>query len=175
MNLNPSGEQQITKQFSPGEEIFSWQALDYHPHQRGIIWYIVFCLVFFGGAIWAMITDPQWGWLMALPFFLVAAVYFLAHQKGAEKHEIQVFEKGIFIDRKFFPLEKFAGFWILYDETVAIINLQVKTKFRKYNLSLQMGEHEPDFFRENFRQVGLSELEDEHESLLDLWIRVLKL
>jgi hypothetical protein len=106
---------------------------------------------------------------------LAAAVYFYAHRKGNESHEIKVFERGLFIDQKFFPTENFAGFWVLYDETVAMINLQVESKHRKYKIALQMGDKTPDFFRENFAKINFPELEDAKESLLDLWIRALKL
>ena len=175
MNLNPLSTNQNSAKFDPGVEVFSWTADDYHPHQRGIIWYVAFCSVLFGGAIWSMISDPKWGWLMALSFFLAAAVYFYAHYKGDEAHEVVVFERGLFIDNKLFVNENFAGYWILYDETVAIINFQMKSKHREYKISLQMGDNPPEYFRENFAKINLLELEDEKENLLDLWIRALKL
>ncbi len=172
---NPAAPRKAVAKFNLGQEVFSWTALDYQPHHRGIIWYTVFCSIFFGGAVWSMISDPKWGWLMALALFLSAAVYFYAHHKGEQTHEIKVFERGLFIDNKFFPLEKFAGFWLLYDETANMVNLQVESKRRKYKISLQMGDKSPEFFRENFAKVGLAELSDTKESLLDLWIRALKL
>lgn len=175
MNLNPLETNQNPANFDPGQEVFAWTVQDYHPYQRGIIWYTVFCSVLFGGAIWSMISDPKWGWLMALSFFLAAAVYFYAHRKGEESHKIHVFERGLFIDNKFFPTENFAGFWMIYDETAAIINLKFKSKRRNHKISLQMGKQLPEFFRDNFTKVNLLELEDERENLLDLWIRALKL
>ena len=175
MNLNPLRTTENPAKFDPGTEIFSWIAFDYHPYQRGIVWYVVFCSILFGGAVWSMISDPKWGWLMGLSFFLAAAVYFYAHRKGEESHEIRVFERGLFIDNKFFPMENFAGFWVLYDETVAMINFKFKSKRRNHKISLQMGNELPEFFRENFAKVNLLELEDEHEKIIDLWIRALKL
>ncbi len=174
MNL-PLNNSKNPAKFNPGKEVFSWEALDYQPHNRGIIWYLVFCLIFFGGAIWSMYSDPQWGWLMGLALFLSAAVYFWGHRKGPEMHTIKVFERGILINSKFFPLENFAGFWILYDPTVASVNLKFKSKYRNHRISLQMGENNPEFFRENFAKIDFPELEDEKETLLDLWIRALKL
>ena len=175
MNLNQPLTTPNPTEFDPGSEVFSWTALDYHPHRRGIVWYVVFCLILFGGAIWSMVSDPKWGWLMALSFFLAAAVYFYTHYKGAEAHEVKVFERGFLIDNKFFPREKFAGFWILYDETAAILNLKFKSKHRNHKILLQMGDNPPEFFRENFAKMSFPELEDEKETLLDLWIRALKL
>lgn len=175
MNLNPLTANKKSRDFDQGAEVFSWQSYDYHPHKRGIVWYAVFCAVLFGGAVWSMASDPQWGWLMALSFFLAAAVYFLAHRKGDEIHEVKVFERGIFVDNKFITLENFAGFWILYNETVSIVNLQFKSKYQNKKISFQMGEELPEFFRENFAKVNLLELKDTKESLIDLWVRALKL
>jgi len=175
MNLNPLRTTENTAKFDPGMEVFDWTAHDYHPHQRGIVWYVVFCSILLGGAIWSMVSDPEWGWLMASTFFLAAAVYFYAHRKGEESHEIRVFERGLFVDNKFFPTGNFAGFWVLYDETVAMINFKFKSERRNHKISLQMGNELPEFFRENFAKIDLPELVDEKESLMDLWVRALKL
>ena len=175
MHQNQSEQQNLKRAFDPGGQVFGWTAYDYHPHQRGVIWYSVFCLVLFGGAVWSMISDPQWGWLMALSFFLAAAVYFYAHRTGDQPHQVIGYERGLFIDNKFIPFENIAGFWVLYDETVSIINFQLKSKYRNVKISLQMGEESPEFFRENMKRVNLDELEDAKESLIDLWIRALKL
>ena len=175
MNLKLLESQKISTEFDLGEEVFSWNSRDYHSYKRGIIWYLVFCTILFGGAVWSMISDPKWGWLMALSFFLAAAVYFYAHRKGEETHEVKVFEHGIFIDQKFIALENFVGFWVLYNETVATVHLQLKSKYQDKKISLQMGEESPDFFRENFSKAGIPEMEDAKEGLLDLWIRALKL
>jgi hypothetical protein len=178
MNLNPLESfksENISPKFDLGEEVFSWEAHDYHPHKRGIIWYTVFCAILFGGAVWAMVSDPKWGWLMALSFFLAAAVYFLAHRKGDEMHKIKAFEQGIFIDKKFIATENVAGFWILYNETVSTVHLQLKSKYQNQKISLQMGNNSPEFFRKNFAKMNIPELEDAKETILDLWIRALKL
>ena len=161
----------LPKNFDPGKNIFSWVAHDYHPQQKGWIWISIFCLVVFGGAVWAFFSgDP----VMAFTFFVIAAVYFWVHRNGMETHKISLTEKGIFIDEKdFFSWEKFSGFWFIYDETVSIINFQFRNSERK--ISLQMGQVEPDVFRTIFEKAEFSELLDKKESLVDLWIRALKL
>jgi len=155
---------------NPGNELFSWRAHDYHPHKRGVVWFVVFCLVFFGSALWAFLSGD---WVMAFTIFVAVAVYFWMHRNGNEEHAVQVYEKGIQVDRIYFPMEKFTGFWFCYDPSVSVINLEMAEG--KRTISLQMGQNTPDDFRENFAYAGLSELPDRKESTLDLWIRALKL
>ncbi len=154
----------------PGAELFSWIAHDYHPHQRGWLWFTVFCLVFFGSAGWAFLSGD---WIMASTLFIAVAVYFLVHRNGHEEHAVHVYEKGIQVDRAYFPMEKFTGFWFCYDPSVSVINLEMGGG--KRTLRLQMGQNTPEEFRANFARTGLSELDDRKEGAIDIWIRALKL
>jgi len=164
---------QKTTTFDPGALLFDWQAHDSHPYERGIIWKTVFSLVMVGIAAWAVITDPRWGWLTASAFLIVGALYFWVHRRGPEVISIAVHTGGIFVDRSFIPREDIEGFWFTFNETVAVVNLEIRKK--NHPVSLQMGEHDPEFFRQNFARLDLLELEDKKESVLDLWIRTLKL
>ncbi len=158
--------------FQPGEEVFSWEAFDYHPHQRGWLWITLFCLILFGGALWALLSGGDW--VMAFTFFVVAAVYFWAHRQGDEVHHIRVFERAVVIDQQLVPLEDLSGFWFVYDQGVSVVHLQFK-KGQDRKISLQMGSNDPHFFRLGFEQVDLLELSEKRENLIDLWVRALKL
>ena len=163
------------KPFDPGEPVFAWRAFDHQPTHRGWLWYVLFCGILFGGAVWSVLSDPKWGWLMALTFFITAAVYFWSHRNGNELHDTTVYEKAIFIgEKKYIFKEKISGFWFVYEAGVEILKIELQGK-NKSTLSLQMGNLEPDFFREHFGTFGIEELEDRHEDILDKWIRVFKL
>jgi len=157
--------------FDPGRELFRWTAHDYHPHDRGLVWFAVFFLVIFGGAFWAMFSGD---WVMATTFFGVAAFYFWAHRTGPDFHEVQICENGLLVDgRKFYAWERFSGFWFVYDSTVSVVNFQFVD--RRERLSLQMGEVSPEVFRRIFEKAEFPELPNKKEGVLDLWIRALKL
>jgi len=158
--------------FDPGSQVFAWEAYDYHPHTRGWVWLTLFCVVLFGGAIWALVSAGDW--VMALTFFLVAAMYFWVHRSGEDVHQVRVFQRALVIDQQIIPLEELSGYWFVYDPSVAIVNLQLK-KLGDRKIALQMGDHDPEYFRTGFGAVDLPELEDKQESLVDLWIRALKL
>jgi len=162
------------KQQDLGEFLFEWEAFDYQPHKRGVLWYIVFCAVFFGGAIWSILSDPKWGWLTAFVFAVAVSVYFWKHLQLGRTHLIKVFPDNIQIDTDVLPLKNISGYWFLVDKGVSVINLELKDK-KNRKITLQMGERSVEWFRSQFLKVEISELEDRSESLLDLWIRALKL
>jgi hypothetical protein len=163
------------QQFDPGNPVFAWRAFDHQPIHRGWIWYVLFCGVLFGGAAWAVFSDPQWGWLMALTFFITAAVYFWSHRNGNELHDTTVFENVILIgEKKYISKEKISGFWFVHEIGVEILKIELRGR-NKRTISLQMGNLEPDFFREHLTTFGIEELEDRHEDVLDKWIRIFKL
>jgi len=163
------------KPFDCGKKLFSWTAHDYHPHERGVLWHIIFCAAFFGGSIWAVLADPRWGWVTAFCFCTVAGIYLITHRGGNQDHEVQIFEKGLLIDERcFVHWDKVLKYWFVYDESVAVINFDLK-KESNQPIKLQMGDITLDKFREVLTAIPIEEDESKEESVIDLWIRVLKL
>ncbi len=161
--------------YNPGEEIFSWVAHDYHPHERGALWYIIFSIIILSISIWSLISEPEWGWITSATILIFAATYFYVHKDGHKDHEIRCFERGILIDgRRYIDWDEFEGFWFIYNETAAILNLEYKGN-KDQRVVLQMGANLPDIFQEKLRSLDLIELEDRKEALSDLWVRALKL
>ena len=161
--------------FDPGNLIFGWLAHDYHPHQRGILWHIVFCLIFFGGAAWSIHADPKWGWITATAFCVTAAIYFQIHRNGNQDHDIKILEKGLLIDNKIFTgWGQFKGYWFNVDETVSTVIFELKESKKQH--VIQLGQLLPDQIRAALADIEkFDELKNKKEGLLDLWIRALKL
>lgn len=164
----------VSTEINAGNLLFEWEAPDYIRYNRGWLWYFVFCLVLFGSGAFFVITDPKWGWLPGLVFFSVAALYFWKHLDQNRTHIIRVFEHVVFIDKTPIPSEKIEGFWFVSDPTVSIINLEISGK-KGFKISLQMGGKSQEFFRKGFEEAKIKELKDKKESLLDIWVRALKL
>lgn len=189
MNTSIYSDSDDQKENPLGDVIFSWRAYDYDPHERGLVWIIIFCVIVFGSAIAflftgesnpnsSLLTDMQTGNIfMAITIFLAAAVYFYTHKDGEAEHDIIVYEKAVQVDMKIIPKKNLKGFWFIYEDGVSIINLELQDK--KYQkdqrIKLQMGNNDPEFFKENFAKIEFPELFDKQESLLDKWIRILKL
>lgn len=163
------------KPITTGKKLFQWEAHDYHPHVRKWHWYATFVVLFFGLAGVSIYLDPQRGWITAFAFFVAAAFYFWSHKDGNDTHHIEIYEKALKIDQSTISLSQFSGYWFVYQENVAVINFEKKNSRRNEKISLQMGAHDPDFFRKNLLETQLTELTEKKESLLDLWVRALQL
>ncbi|PID70341.1 hypothetical protein CSB37_03065 [bacterium DOLZORAL124_38_8] len=162
------------KQQKLGTFIDQWTAYDHYPHYRKPLWYVWFCLLFFGIAALCIWVDPVRGWITALAFFVTAAFYFWTHRNGHETHEIKIYSEALVIQDKIIPFKDIAEYWFVYDVGVAVLNLE-KRKKKAPKISLQMGDKTPDFFRAAFNKTALNENTEKKESLTDLWIRALKL
>jgi len=161
-----------------GKKIFEWEALDYFPYTRKRIWFVFFPLIFLGIPVlffW-LGNYGKSDTIMLLTFITVFCVYLWVHRNGEKPHHVEVFEHGVRIDGGIIPLKTLEGFWMVYEENmVGVLNLERKSKWNQLKISLQMGEKSPDFFRKNWKKVGLPELTEKKESVLDIWIRVWKL
>jgi hypothetical protein len=190
-SFNPDSDSQNTN-IQSDEPVFGWRAYNYHPHQRGPAWMILFCVIVFGSALalvffsgqsdsenaTSLFADMQTGNIfMAVTICLAAAVYFYIHRQGDQEHDITVYEYDMYIDNHRVPIKEITGFWFVYEDNVSLINIELQDKRyqKKRAISLQMGNHDPEFFQENFEKIGVEELFDKKESLIDKWIRVLKL
>jgi len=135
----------------------------------GVDYSILSC--FFGSAVWALLNGD---WIMALTFFIAVSMYFWVHRNGDEEHVVTIRKNGIQVDKRYFSIEKFIGYWFVYDQTVSVVNLQMEGGASK-KITLQMGKNTPDIFRKNFAILGLKEIPNKKESLVDMWVRALKL
>lgn len=174
MTQNSTTRTDGSRTFDPGKELFSWTAHDYHPHKRGMLWLIVFSVFMFGVAAWSYISDPETGWITALTLLLALSMYFYMHRNGDEHHEISVFENGVFVDQFFISRSEIEGYWFVYDETASVLNLEKKGKYDR-PVQLQMGEVAPDTFRAVFSRLEFEEMTQKQESIIDLWVRALKM
>ncbi len=159
---------------NPGKKIFSWTACNYHPHKRSNLWRIVFGGIIIAIAVvFMLVFDDFFSTLLILGS---VCTYVFIHREGHEKHNIDIFTVGILVDNSvFFTWKQFCGYWFVFDESVSIINFELIGGKNK-KLSLQMGHINPEEFRKLFMSIdGFIELEYKKESVLDLWIRVLKL
>ena len=159
--------------FDPGPLVFAWEAFDYHPHERGWLWYVIWLGALCVGTGWMFWTGE---WSVALMFLFVAALYYFVHRNGHETHHIHVYKKGIRVDKTFFGWDRLEGYWFIWNERqgAAIVNIQVKNNGDR-KIPLQMGHLTPDELREVFDEVSFPELVEKKEGLVDLWIRVFKL
>lgn len=164
-----------THEYDIGNPQFVWTAHNYHPHQRGLVWYFAFCGLMVGAALLLFTMDSS-GWVPAFSILILMALYCFLHKDGDQDHEVHFMTKGLVIDaNRFIAWDEIDGYWFNYDPSVAVINFEISKKMRTETITLQMGDNEPDDFRNQLASTPISEIKGRHESLLDLWIRVMKL
>ena len=159
--------------FDLGKEIFSWKAYDYYPYQRGTTWFVLFCLIVFGPAVWAAFIQD---WIMAITMWIAGACYLFIHRDGVHTHVITIYEDTLCVGKRHFPWSYFSGYWFVYHphQQVAVIHFPFKRNPNN-EYTLQMGDTTPSELRNALSRAGLRELENKHECVMDLWSRVLKL
>jgi hypothetical protein len=87
-----------------------WKTYSHIHHPYGdLIWHLFWGIVVGGTLIWAILSRDFW--LLVISFL---ALIFFFHPKFYEPKlmEIKMNEKGIFIDKKFYPWKKFYAFEI---------------------------------------------------------------
>ena len=159
--------------FDPGKKIFSWEAYNYYPYQRGTAWFVLFCLIVFGPAVWAAFVQD---WSMAITLWIAGACYLFVHRNGPRVYMITIYEDALCIGKQHFPWSYFSGYWFVYHphQEVAVIHFSLKRNPNN-EYTLQMGNTNPSDLRKALSKAGLQELENKHESVMDLWTRALKL
>jgi len=159
-----------------GEELLSWEAHDYHPHERGKMWHLGFIL-FMITCMWGiMLIDPVQGWISAICFAIVGVVYLLVHQGDHEQHEIRFHEHGLIVNqRHHFDWNRFEGFWFIEDHYSRQIIFEINEPHKKDRVTLMMGDLHRNHFRQALEMTELKELKGQREGLMALWFRVFKL
>jgi len=165
----------FSESFNPGRLLFEWTAFNYHPHDRGIIWYFLFCFVIIGTSIYSWYADATWGLLTTLSILFCAVFYLIVH-KDHHTHVIRLFERGLIIDEAtFISWKRITGYWVLYDEYISVIKFVERKKGHETTYTLQLGKVSLEELTSVMKYLDISYLDEYEESTVDLWLRVLKL
>ena len=171
--LMPEDPKTFTSTFDTGSVLFAWEAYEFFPYQRGIIWLTFFYGSILGFVLWGIFTRDWW---LVAPLAIVGVLSIFFLHKSPQIRTVEIYENYLHVGRRYYAWSDFEGYWFVYDErqAVAVINFEFKGGQGK-KLTLQMADLKPDTFRKVLSVVELTELEEKKESLIDLWSRVLKL
>ncbi len=175
MSKKESNIKRISSQ-NAGKKLLSWYAPDYHPYEKGIVWYTIFLLFIFGCSVFFIFWDPEWGWVSAFTFCFVAAVYIMAHKDGHKMHHIEITERCLlFDDVNCFPWRQFKGYWIMDDHGARVIHFEIENVNFVKRITLQLEDTDEKKLEKAMEKVKMKHLEDQEEHFLELWSRVFKL
>ncbi len=158
-----------------GKKLVSWKALDYHPYERGIGWYITFGLLTFGTALVIFFTDPASSGVPVASICLIAAFYLWVHREGEEEHEISLFENGITIgDGGLIPWQRFDGYWFIEDQHSRLLVLESNI-WNQDRVRILLGKNKTAKIINAMEKIKLKRMRGKRENGFDLWSRVLRL
>lgn len=162
-------EQSIQTRYRAGEKHLSFIAYDHHPHIRGIWWMVGFCTFFFGIALGFLFFAQDV--IGAFTFFLIAAIYFFVHMRGNQTVRVTLYEHGLLIEDDFFPWKDCTGYYLLLDEKMDMAHFVIGKRI----IPVQLHGVAPRTLEKTLEELGVEHLEGRKESVLDMWIRILKL
>jgi len=170
----PVNKAAIDKTFY-GKKLVSWKALDYHPYERGIGWYISFGLLTFGSALIIFLMDPESSSVPVACICLMAAFYLWVHREGETQQEVTIYENGIEIgERAIIPWQRFDGYWFLQDHHSRLLVLESES-WNQDRVRVLLGENKTDKIIRAMEKIELKHLADKRENGFDLWSRVFRL
>lgn len=171
--MTKTTKKKTPKTIDPGELLFAWEARDHHPPVRGWLWNTVFYSIMLGIAMYALWERD---WITAFTFLLATVIYYFFSNKINMVDHVGIYRYYLQVNKRFYLMRDFEGYWFIYNQQqrVALINFQLKRKSDQ-KITLQMGDVKPEVFEKVLAVVGLPELEDREERVLDMWIRLLRL
>ncbi len=138
-------------------------------HERGKAWYIVAAVVLVAILAYSIATKA---WTFTLVSILTSAVYFATHRKAPEEKEMKLYKTGYDFDGKFVPWTSCKGFWFLQHK--GYTDLHIDRSDRRNGVHIQIGTLSQMKIREVLKG-NVPELTDQHESILDIIIRICKI
>jgi hypothetical protein len=150
--------------------LLQWKAPEFVTYQKGKRWFLVAGVLILGLIAYAIYSSSA---TMAIVFIVLAGVYFMTHRLEPKTIDVHITELGIDIDGNFYPYTMIEYFWIVYHpKYYRDLNLKIKNQASK--ITIQLHEQSPAEVRRVLSKE-IEEVKGVHESLMDVFIRLLRL
>ncbi len=169
-------EQDITEESThPGAQHnliqLEWKAPEFINHYRGAKWFLIagiLTILLIGYAIYSGSAT------MAIVFIVLAGVYYLTHNQEPKIINIKITDLGIYAGDDYHPFNEINSFWINYHPPyVHNLTLRLSDKSRT-KVVIQLDVQNPVEVRKTLARE-IPEVEGEHESVMEMLIRLLRL
>lgn len=129
-----------------GYEIMSWQIPEYHKHQRGKWWYIIFSLVAIGFTLQALLTA---NFMFALVLVIGSLAMVLNDARHPKTIAVLVTTEGIIVGNNFYDYDSMKNFAIVYKPAENLKRLYIIFKSGvRHRLSVALEDANPLFLRQ---------------------------
>jgi len=159
MDIDKKGQED---DFTIGKSLLSWQAPEYHHYDKSTDWYWwvgLVAIMLLGFAVW------QGSFLFGV---LVLVGWFTIILYAVRKPQIITFsinEKGVVIEKTFYPWHTLKSFWIFYNPPLLKeLSLESQKTLMPY-IKIPLGDTNPDQVKEALDKY-LPE-EEQQESIID--------
>ncbi|NQV12477.1 hypothetical protein HQ524_03865 [Candidatus Uhrbacteria bacterium] len=167
--------QSVEDQIDPkyGDLLLYWTMHEFHQHDRGTAWYVVFLLLGIGLILFAILTR---NYIFAVLLILMGTFMIMQHFNDPEDVPIVILTTGIVIGNHYHPWEEVKNFWIAY-EPPDIQKLYIDFhKNRHPYVSIEMPDNlDPIELRDTMLEFADENDDRQEESLTDYIRRLYKL
>ena len=139
---------------------------------RGVWWYLSAALIATALLIYAIVAE---NFLFAVIIVLFVGITALTMWKGRLPITCTLWEDGVEVAKSFYPYERFASFWIVYEpDGIQTIFCTFKRNLSAH-VSIPLGDEDPVHIRKVLLKHLEEELDREYAPLSDQIARLLKL
>lgn len=156
----------------PNEPVFSWTFLEYHPHERGMVWWVVFWILSIGLVAYAGYTK---NFLFAVIILIFDVIILFRHHQQPESIECKVYDHGVMLGDRHIPWKQVKKFWIAYDPPEVKRLYFTHDSGFQHTTTVSIEEQNPIELREFLKQYLIEDLDQEDEHLTDTLSRLLKI
>jgi len=158
----------MTKEHKP----ISWNFPEYIKHSRKRGWYIWSSLIALLIIVYSLLVT---NYLFALLVVMFGIILIINHRQDPQKINFTIDHDGIHLDKKLYKYKDIDKFWVIYQPPHAKnLYFEFKTSIRP-KLSIPLDKQDPLEIKSFLRQYLEEDLEQEEESLTDIFGRIFKL
>lgn len=171
LNSQPGADPRSGIEF--GLEIMSWEIPEYHKHDRGHWWYLIYALIGIGLVVQALIFG---NFLFALIIVIGSLALILSDARHPKSIPVVITTEGIIVGGSFYDFDAIKHFTVVYKPAENIKRLYFVFKSAvRHRLSLALADANPLFVREQLMKYLPEDLERTDEPLSEFLARLLKL
>ena len=148
---------------------FSWIAPEFTRHEKSLLWFIIFGVIFLGFFLAALLLK---NYFFALLILITAFLVFVQALKHPRQISFEFFDDKIIIDKQLIlTYREIVSFWLFADPEINSLRLETK-RFAHPRLIIPLGSQDPAELR-IFLKKFIKEKEQD-EPLLDILMRWIK-
>ncbi|HJN85469.1 MAG TPA: hypothetical protein QF873_04110 [Patescibacteria group bacterium] len=112
--MDASNEQSIEDQIDPkyGDLLLYWTMKEFHQHERGTAWYVVFLVSGIALILYAILTS---NYIFAVLLILFGTFMIMQHFHDPEDVPVVILTTGLVIGNHYHPWDEVTNFWIAYE------------------------------------------------------------